>query len=295
MFTRFNTSLINFSTNALENQQDLNAKQISINAEYELDQEVPLTRGLHLKIKHLEIFQCTACKKSIKKLFEGYCFPCFRKKASADRCIMSPHLCHYNLGTCREPNWGDEFCYQPHYVYLSYTDKFKVGITRHTQIPTRWIDQGATAATFIAKVTSRHQAGVIENTLKEILHDKSHWLNMLKNGNNRPSLTEIQEKVAFIIDWIKNNEVFLKNEILVKTPEHLKLNKNIEFYDSAVIMNINYDVSTENLKYKSINLDKNPEIEGIITGIKGQYIFFGEQVFNMRRHEGYLVDLQLFK
>ncbi|WP_161998247.1 DUF2797 domain-containing protein [Silvanigrella paludirubra] len=293
LFTNFDTSLIKLSANTLEDIQNLKEKIISIQVKYNLDEKEALKTGLKIKIKHSGLFQCTSCKKNIKKLFEGFCFPCFKKKASADRCIMSPNLCHYNLGTCREPLWGEEYCYQPHYVYLSYTDKFKVGITRQTQIPTRWIDQGASSAALLAKVTSRHQAGIIEHNLKEILHDKSHWLNMLKNGNKRPSLEEFQDKISFIFNWIKQNEIFQNKEIIVDTPAHLKLSDQIEYFHSPVIVNLNYDIPSEVLKFKSINLDKSSEIEGIITGIKGQYIFLGENVFNMRRHEGYIVDLDL--
>ena len=293
MWAYYNTDMSPFSTNTLENNVTLQKDKITIKIEYKFDDNSLLTIGSHLKVKHLGTFQCVSCQKAIKKLFEGYCFPCFKKKASADRCIMNPNLCHYMEGTCREPDWGDEFCYQPHYVYLSYTDKYKVGITRHSQLPTRWIDQGATSAALIAKVTSRNQAGIIENTLKEILHDKSHWLNMLKNGNQRPPQVEFFDKVLFTTQWLKNHETFQNNEILVNTPKHLNLKNEIIIFDFPVLMNLHYNIPNEPLKYKSINLDKNPEINGTITGIKGQYIFLGENVFNMRRHEGYLVDIEL--
>ncbi len=293
MWAYYNTDLSPFKINELEDKVTLKKDKISINIEYKMDDNSLLIKGAFLKIKHLGTFQCVACQKNIKKLFDGFCFPCLKKKASADRCIMSPHLCHYMAGTCREPDWGDQYCYQPHYVYISYTDKYKVGITRHSQIPTRWIDQGATSAALLAKVTSRNQAGVIENQLKEILHDKSHWLNMLKNGDQRPSQNEFFDKIQNTIQWIKNNATFQNQEILVKTPEHLNLKNDITIFESPVIMDLHFDTPSDILKYKSINLDKNPEISGIITGIKGQYIFLGENVFNMRRHEGYIVDIEL--
>lgn len=293
MWTFYNTNLSPFSTNELENKVALNKDKVTINIEYKIDDHSFLTKGAHFKIKHLGTFQCVSCKKSIKKLFDGFCFPCFQKKAAADKCIMTPHLCHYMAGTCREPDWGEQFCYQPHYVYLSYTDKYKVGITRHSQIPTRWIDQGATSAALLAKVTSRNQAGIIENTLKEILHDKSHWLNMLKNGNQRPTQKEFFEKILSTMSWLQNHNSFQNNEIIVETPGHLHLKKEIILFESPVLMEINFDTPKDILKYKSVNLDKNPEISGIITGIKGQYIFLGENVFNMRRHEGYVVDIEL--
>ncbi len=47
----------------------------------------------------------------------------------------------------------------PHYVYLSKTSGLKVGVTRATQIPTRWIDQGAVEAVIIAETPYRGAAG----------------------------------------------------------------------------------------------------------------------------------------
>ena len=35
---------------------------------------------------------------------------------------------------------------QPHIVYLALPSEVKVGVTRKTQVPTRWIDQGAVQA-----------------------------------------------------------------------------------------------------------------------------------------------------
>src|SRR5690606_35373732 len=97
-----------------------------------------LERGKMVRLEDSGKFACTACRREVKKLFDSYCYPCFKNKAEADLCIVSPHRCHYLAGTCREPQWAETFCYQPHVVYLSFTDKFKVGITRINQIPTRW-------------------------------------------------------------------------------------------------------------------------------------------------------------
>jgi hypothetical protein len=293
MWAGYDSNLSPFTANELEDNVSFKNDNVSLNIKYKINNIFTLSKGSFFKIKHLGTFQCVSCQKMIKKLFDGFCYPCLKKKASTDRCIMNPHLCHYMHGTCREPDWGDQYCYQPHYVYLSYTDKYKVGITRHTQIPTRWIDQGATCAALLAKVTSRNQAGVIEHQLKEILHDKSHWLNMLKNGNQRPSKDEFFEKVVHTVQWIKSHESFQNHKILVKTPEHLNLKNEISLFESPVVIDLHFDIPERVLKYKSIHLDKSPEISGFITGIKGQYIFLGENVFNMRRHEGYLVDLEL--
>jgi hypothetical protein len=67
-------------------------------------------------------------------------------------CILKPEQCHYEAGTCREPEWGLAQCFKPHYVYLANSSGIKVGITRESQIPIRWIDQGAVQALPIMKV-----------------------------------------------------------------------------------------------------------------------------------------------
>jgi hypothetical protein len=65
---------------------------------------------------------------------------------------MKPETCHYHLGTCREPDWAQNHCFRPHIVYLANSSGVKVGITRKTQIPTRWLDQGASQALPIFEV-----------------------------------------------------------------------------------------------------------------------------------------------
>lgn len=291
-----NSSCNSFTVTMLENIQNIGAEIIDINVSYFLDQEkqFPLLQNNILKLKHLGNFSCNSCHKITKKLFEGFCFPCFKYKACADRCIMSPHLCHYQAGTCREPKWGDSYCYQPHYLYLSYTDKFKIGLTRENQIPTRWVDQGATAAAILAKVTSRHQAGLLEQKLKEIIPDKSHWLNMIKNGNNKPTIAEFKETQQKILAWMASENICNKQQFIAPTPTHLSIENKIILFKNPVIVYLSYPFPNNINKFKSINLEKTPEFQDEILGIKGQYIIFKELVFNMRRHEGFIVDLEIF-
>ncbi|KAB8032095.1 DUF2797 domain-containing protein [Fluviispira multicolorata] len=281
------------NTAFFENKVTEQKNKIILDFNYILKPNLTINKGMTFKISHKGILQCVSCQKTVKKLFSGFCFPCLKRKASADTCIMSPHLCHYMNGTCREPEWGESFCYKPHYVYLSYTDKFKVGITRISQIPTRWIDQGATSAKLLAKVTSRHQAGTIENALKEILSDRSHWIKMLKNGNLRPSEEDFNEKYEEVKNWLANFPDFINKKLIVNTPLHLNLSNEIEFFENPPLVEINYDSPGEIASIKSLSLDKNPEIEGKITGIKGQYLFLSNHVFNMRKHEGYIVDIEV--
>ena len=119
--------------------------------------------GKELTLTFSGTILCSNCGKKTKKSYsQGHCFVCMRKLASCDMCIMKPETCHYDKGTCREPQWGEENCMIPHYVYLANTSGLKVGITRHTQIPTRWVDQGATQALPIFKVQTRLQSGLVE-------------------------------------------------------------------------------------------------------------------------------------
>jgi hypothetical protein len=47
------------------------------------------------------------------------------------------------------------------------------------------------------------------------------------------------------------------------------------------------------LKIKSINLEKEPNFEGQLLGIKGQYLMLdGDRVINMRKYSGYNLSLQ---
>ena len=105
--------------------------------------------GQKISLEHLGIIHCVACHRLINKSFQqGYCFPCTQKLAQCDLCIVKPERCHFHLGTCREPEWGETHCLQDHVIYLANSSGLKVGITRQKNIlnKSRWIDQGATQA-----------------------------------------------------------------------------------------------------------------------------------------------------
>jgi hypothetical protein len=119
---------------------------------------------------------CIHCARVTNKSFnQGYCYPCFQKLAQCDSCIMSPEKCHYDQGTCREPVWGDYFCMQDHIVYLANSSGLKVGITRASQLPTRWIDQGASQGLAVIRVRTRQQAGFCEAMFRQHVSDRTNW------------------------------------------------------------------------------------------------------------------------
>src|SRR6266545_825350 len=156
--------------------------------------EVPLNACLSQTLHLLwsgAIF-CIACGRQTKRSFQhGYCYPCFKRLACCDLCIVKPELCHYAQGTCREPAWGVAHCLQPHYVYLANTTGVKVGITRARQLPVRWLDQGAVQALPVFRVPSRYQAGVLEVALKQYVTDRTDWRRMLQG---EPNLQNLQDR-----------------------------------------------------------------------------------------------------
>ena len=215
---------------------------------------------------------CVNCGRLTKKSFsQGFCYPCFIKAPQNSECIIRPELCRAHLGEGRDPAWEEAHHLQPHIVYLAQTDVVKVGVTRTTQIPTRWIDQGAWKAVPIANVPYRYLAGVIEVALKSHFTDKTNWRNMLKDETNDE------------LDLA----TFYQTVIEQLPEEHQEY-----YYTDASITEIHYPVLQYPRKVKSVVLDKQPEIPGRLTGIRGQYLIFGDgRVFNVRNHSGYYVQL----
>ena len=162
-------------------------------------QQIPLAPliGKKLTIEYLGDIHCCHCGRKSKKSFgQGYCYPCFSKLAQCDSCMMSPEKCHFHLGTCREPEWAQKVCFNDHIVYLANSSGIKVGITRATQVPVRWLDQGATQALPIARVATRRQSGLIEDCLRQDIADKTNWRAMLK-GNADPVDLEAERDRLF--------------------------------------------------------------------------------------------------
>ena len=238
-------------------------------------EEVPLNELIGQSIHMIfsgNIF-CNHCGRKTKKSFnQGFCFPCMRKLACCDSCIMSPEKCHYSQGTCREPEWGKTNCMIPHFVYLANSSGLKVGITRHTQVPTRWIDQGAHEAIAIAETPNRYLAGITEVALKKHIADKTNWRTMLKNEIEDKNLVEEREKLK---------------EFIPDEAQDYYLSSSEEF-------RLNFPVLEYPKKLKSLNLEKNNSFKGKLKGIKGQYLIFeNDVVFNVRNSEGYVVDFEV--
>src|SRR5690554_6508170 len=152
--------------------------------------------GKKLRLEFLGEIYCTNCERSIKKSFaQGYCWPCFKSLARCDSCIMSPEKCHYDAGTCREPEWAQELCMTDHFVYLANSTGVKVGITRGTQLPTRWLDQGAIQAVPIFRVATRQQSGFVEDALRSQVGDRTNWRALLKGDVEPVDLLQVREQL----------------------------------------------------------------------------------------------------
>jgi hypothetical protein len=250
------------------------------------DELLPMNEhiGSVIKLSYQNEIYCIACGRKTKKSFaQGHCFPCFRSLASCDMCILRPETCHYAKGTCRQPEWGESHCFIPHYVYLANSSGIKVGITRETQVPTRWIDQGASQALPVFQVENRLQSGLLEVVLKQHISDRTDWRKMLKADAEPLDLKAIRD------------ELFDKCAAEVATLKH-EQGKNEQ--DEAVIqaiyediVDIKYPVSEYPEKIKSLNFDKQPDIEGILMGIKGQYLILDTGVLNIRKFSGYNIQL----
>lgn len=215
---------------------------------------------------------CQKCDKITKKSFgEGFCYTCFISAPESAECILHPELCRAHLGEGRDPEWEEAHHNQPHVVYLAASSSVKIGITRAQQVPTRWIDQGATSAIRLAVVPNRYEAGRIEVSLKEFFTDKTNWQRMLKN--------EIDESIDLIEEkWSLEDQL----------PQDI-----IEYFsENDEIIELDYPVIEFPEKVKSTSFDKSPIIQGKLMGIKGQYLIFEDGVvLNMRKHTGYYVEI----
>ena len=198
-------------------------------------------------------------------------YDAFKSSPLAVESIIRPELSRIHEGVAlRDYDWEMAHHMQPHVVYLSKTAGIKVGVTRETQIPYRWIDQGAVEALILAKTPYRQAAGLIEVALKKHISDKTNWRKMLQNNLSDRSLIDVKNELTNYLD----------DDLKQYVSRNSDINK------------VNFPVIKYPSKVKSVTLDKVPQIEEKLIGIKGQYLLFdNDTVFNVRRHAGYLIQL----
>ena len=216
---------------------------------------------------------CIKCGKRTKTSFhQGFCFNCLQTAPEASESVIRPELSKSQFGIARDLEWAKKHDLADHIVYLAVSSNVKVGVTRSHQIPTRWIDQGASYAIKLATTPNRHIAGVIEVFLKKYYTDKTNWRAMLKN--------EVAENINL------QNE---KQKAIQLLPAELQ--KYIEPDNETTT--IEYPAQQYPQKIKSIGFDKTPTIEGVLQGIKGQYLIFeNDLVLNIRKHNGYFLQIR---
>jgi hypothetical protein len=215
--------------------------------------------------------QCLSCHDSKPIFRQGFCKNCFFENPSAGDWIMRPELSKAHLGEeDRDLEYEKKVQLQPHSVYLALSSHLKVGVTRKTQIPTRWIDQGAHQAVGILEVPNRYLAGVAEVSLKEHFSDKTNWRKMLQNDYE-----EILWTTAI-------------NQAIDALPKDLKPH----IIRDQLVTELQFPVLQYPEKVKSLNLEKENSYSGVLKGIKGQYLIFEDQtVYNIRSNEGTVVEM----
>lgn len=227
-------------------------------------------RNIDINFEH---FQCLGCGKDKKIFRQGYCYDCFYALPQAGDWIMRPELSKAHLDIeDRDLAYEKQVQLKPHVVYLANSSNVKVGVTRKSQIPTRWIDQGAHEAIEIIEVPNRYLAGIAEVALKEHVSDITNWRKMLTN-----TLEDVD-----LVAWRDKLKKYLPEE----TQEYF-LEHNSE-------TNLQFPVEKYPKKIKSLNLEKSHNYKGKLMGIKGQYLLFEDgTVFNVRNHEGSVVSLSV--
>jgi hypothetical protein len=215
---------------------------------------------------------CLHCGKITKKSYgQGYCYPCFISVPEAEECVLRPELCRAHEGIARNMEWAREHCLQEHVVYLAETSTVKVGVTRGSQVPFRWIDQGASRVLEFARTVNRYEAGKIEVFLKQYMPDKTNWRDML---TNKPAVADMLEIV--------------RQQAISVLPTDMRA----QIVDFPKIVNIRYPVNQYPEKVNSVMLEKKPLVKGVLTGIRGQYLMFDSStVINIRNHGGYKVKI----
>ena len=218
-------------------------------------------------------YECLNCKSDEIIFRQGYCKKCFYDLPITGDWIMKPELskAHLNIED-RNLEYEKKVQIQPHIIYLAFSSHLKVGVTRKSQLTTRWVDQGAHQAISLAEAPNRFLAGICEVELKSYYSDKTNWRKMLENNFET-------------IDLKKEKDMAVQ-----KIPEKI-FSKLIPKTDDP--LTIKFPVLKIPEKVKSLNIVKENNFEGILKGIKGQYLIFEDNsVFNIRSNEGLQITIK---
>jgi len=241
--------------------------------------QLPLNEwvGKMMTVRYDQAIHCVETGRKIKRAFgEGFSYDAWLSSPLASPSIVNPELSRIHEGIAlRNKEWEEAHHNKPHYVYLSRTSEVKVGVTRTLNVPSRWIDQGATEGIILSETPYRQLAGLMEVALKDVFADKTNWQKMLKN--------EVLEHESLLM-W--------KNRAFDALPGMFES----FFSDNDTITLISYPVISYPDKVRSLKLDSTPVFTKRLSGIKGQYLLFDDDsVFNVRSHAGYRVTLDFSK
>lgn len=227
--------------------------------------------GKIIRLEFTGQINCISCGKQTKTTFgQGFCYSCLQTAPEASESIVRPELSKAHFGMARDMEWAMKHDLIDHFVYLAASSDIKVGVTRHHQVPARWIDQGASSAIVIAKTPNRHIAGIIEVWLKQYMGDKTNWRDMLQNKTADIDLQKEKLKALNLLPAELLKYAIYKSDITT----------------------IEYPVIKYPEKIKSISFDNDPIVENMLSGIKGQYLIFENgNVLNIRKHNGYYLKI----
>ena len=227
--------------------------------------------GQSIRLKFLGQRTCGNCHASVNKLEGGgYCKNCFFSLARCDRCFVSPERCHFAQGTCREPQWGESYCMQPHVVYLANSSGPKVGITRADRNFYRWLSQGAVQGMVIAHAKTRRDAGLLEVAIKSKVSDKTNWRRMVSMQPQNLDLLQLARQLQSAIE----------------------LPEGTQWVSAMIGHDLAYPIQSHAPAQRLIISETNPELLDNLHGIKGQYLLLSQGAFNVAAHGGMTVEVE---
>ena len=220
-------------------------------------------------------FSCMSCGIDQPIFRQGFCKSCFFEIPSAGDWVMRPELSQAHMDIeDRDLTYEKKVQLQPHIVYLAVSSGLKVGVTRKTQVPTRWIDQGAHQTIPIVEVPNRYLAGITEVALKTHYSDKTNWRQMLtQTPQAKDLIAERERALSYLPSEVKN---YASSALQEKT------------------LLFDYPINQSRIKRVQIlNMSKKLNFNGKLTGIKAQYLVFNNRdVLNIRTNEGLVLNIK---
>ena len=238
-------------------------------------EQLPLNAqiGKGLEITYLGRADCIHCGTTVPSRYGGgYCYRCFTQLARCDLCVVSPTRCHYDEGTCREPEWGETFCMRPHWVYLVRSTDLKVGLTRQDNAVFRWTEQGARAGVVVARAETRRAAGAVEALIATRVSDKTDWRRLVTGQAVDLDLTVEAQRIKD--EWAQP---------MRDLPDAQ--------WTEGVVTELQYPVDRYLNRPQRIRLADQGTILGRVTGVIGQYVLFDHGAFNVAEHAGMHVQV----